>query len=417
MTNVRLMIQKIQQDAPQLGTTSLTTSRSSTEIPFLDNEETAYDPARAVEEAPQPSLPAMIVRARRKAVSKEPGFVHYLRRPFDGLQLTLWLVFGWGVRKLIHQRYGEILVEWQTGLNVLVGNKKGGSGKTPISVLILLVLAWLLDKVIVLLDCNPAGGHAETRLGIGKTATFHDFLFGKDLSAIRTHRALSEQVGSHGVFRNAYCISWNDEAHKADNTKLTEQPTEEQITNIFDEVTDKSHATVMDQGNPLTGSWYSAAVRYKPDRSVAVITFQLDQENSESDAHTTLTTHIETDPTCADRSVLVITNYVDHWWPFSARKARHEQIERCAFQFQIPKERIVIIPRDAAFVSSREIHPETGERLPKVLDPRKLRLRTLVAAMQLLVVIARTSRDFREAQTSQTHSIAPRGTSQKETGQ
>lgn len=415
MANVVLSVHK---KRPEDDSPTETTSSPHADPQPLTNTQPPVSPQAPhgthEELAKEPPLPAMLVRARKKAAKpKNPGFVDYLRRPFDGLRLSFWLIFGWPFRKLIHQRYGEILVEWRTGLNVLVGNKKGGAGKTPISVLIVLVLAWLLDKAIVLLDCNPAGGHAVTRLGIKKTATFHELLLQKKLDAIESHRTLSETVGSHSVFRNAYCISWNDRAHKADNTKLTETPTEVELTTIFDKVTGKSHATVMDQGNPLTGDWYTAAVKYRPDKSVAVITFQLDQENSEGDAHQTLATHIETDPTCADRSVLVITNYVDRfwWWLPPARKARHEQIERCAFQFQIPTYRIVIIPRDPAFLSSKEIDPETGELLPRVLDPRKLRLRTFAAAMELLVVIARTSRHFREIQAIKSNP-APTGTTQ-----
>lgn len=354
------------------------------------------------EPATEPPLPAMIVRARKKAAQKNKklGFFGHLHRPFDGLRLWFWLMALASTRRMIHLFYRDILVEWEQGLNVFVGNKKGGTGKTPIAILIQLVLAWLTNKAVALLEFNPAGGHAQTRLGIQKTITFRQFLFDNDTSAIDTHEAFTAKVGAHGVFGNAYCISWNDKEHGSENKALTEKPTVKELTRIFRKITAIVHTTVVDQGNPLTGSWYRTAVKYNPTRSVAVIAFQLEQENSESDALLTLQTHIETDPTCADRSVLVITNFVGSWLWWRNRKIRREQIERCAFQFGVPKKRIVIVPRDAAFLTSKEIDPETGEQLPKVLDPRKLRLRTLLAAMRLLVVIARTSREFRENHTA-----------------
>ncbi|MGB4957065.1 MAG: hypothetical protein WBO49_01290 [Candidatus Saccharimonas sp.] len=215
------------------------------------------------------------------------------------------------------------------------------------------------------------------------------FLFDEDFSSIASHRALSERVGTHRVFRNAYLIDWNDAAGRHLKKRLTEEPSSDAIQHVQRGVTNISHSTIVDQGNPLTGSWYKAPVTYRPERSVAVVTFMLDQEFSEDGVTATIDAHVEAEPTCRDRIVLVVMNYQ------GGRKRRKEEVERLAYAHGIPKHRIVVIPHDPAFLNSNELDPETGKKLPRVLDPRQLRLRTLAAGMRLLLVIARTSSAYR----------------------
>lgn len=336
-------------------------------------------------------VPAMLQRARKRSQrTLFARFANYWQRPFDGLHQRAWLLANPVLRKFVKSYYRDILIEWREGLNVFVGNEKGGSSKTSVAVLVWLLLAWLLDKTIVLLDFNPAGGHARHRGGVGQTVSMGQFWFDKDFASIESHRALSQQVGTHEVFRNAYLIDWNSEQYKHLKKRLTEEPSVEEIQKVVRGVTNISHTTVIDQGNPLTGAWYLSAPTYRPERSVAVVTFMLDQEFSEDGVSATIDAHKEAEPTCGDRTVLVVMNYK------GGRKRRNEQIERLSYSYGIPASRIVVIPHDAAFLNSDEIDPDTGKKLPRVLDPRQLRLRTLAAGMRLLLVIARTSRHYRQ---------------------
>ena len=384
----------------QTGEPSLPTTADEDKTAASGNPVDKQEPGAPVPELALP-VPVMLERARKKSKRTLPD---HWQRPFDGLRLWTWVLSLSGLRKVINVRYRNILVEWREGLNILVGNEKGGSSKTSVSVLLWLLLAWLLDKTIVLLDFNPAGGHARYRGGISKTVTMRQFLFEKELAPIESHQALSEQVGAHETLRNAYCIDWNDKEHKHLKKRLTEEPTVEKIQAVLEQVSLVSHATIIDQGNPLTGSWYEAAVKYRPERSVAVVTFMLDQEFSEAGVVATIDAQNDTEPTGGDRTVLVVMNYVGAWWRPSVRKRRREEIERLAYSYHIPKNRIVVIPRDTAFLNSDNIDQETGEKLPRVLDPRQLKLRTLAAGMKLLLVIALTSRQYR-----QLHPPTPKG--------
>lgn len=346
----------------------------------------------------------MVARARKNARNVKPSS---RKRPFDGLRLWPWLLAPTKLRKAIWARYGDILNEWREGLTVVVSNEKGGSSKTSVAVMVWLLLAWILDKTIVLLNFNPAGDHARKRGGVGETATMAQFWFDKDFGPIVSHQALSEQVGTHPVYRNAYMIDWI--SNKFDylekpKKRLTEEPTTDAMGTVLETVDCASHSQVIDMGNPLTGTWYQTPVTYDPERSVLVVTFMLDQDFSEDGAVNTIDAHVEADPTSRDRIVLVVMNYkhTGSWWkslwPNYRRRIRNEQIDRLskADGIGIPSNRIVVVPHDDAFNSTGAIDPETGKKLPRVLDPRQLRLRTLAAGMRLLLVIARTSREYRE---------------------
>ncbi len=351
---------------------------------------------------PEP-VPAMIARARKNARKPKPS---NLRRPFDGLRLWPWLkaLPMRALRSAICARYRDILQEWREGLNVIVSNEKGGSSKTSVAVMVWIMLAWLLGKAIALLNFNPAGDHARKRGGVGETASMAQFWFDKDTSVIKSHKAMSEGVGTNPVFNNAYLIDWSSSKYTSLETRLTEEPTVDFTQKIMRGVSNISHCVVVDMGNPLSGTWYLAPVTFDPERSVLLVTFMLHQDFSEDGAVKTIRTHVEADPTSHDRIVLVVMNYkhTGSWWrslwPGYRKQVRNEQIDRLSKVegICIPSNRIVVVPHDDAFNSTGEIDPETGKQLSRVLDPRQLRLQTLAAGMRLLQVIARTSREYRK---------------------
>lgn len=335
-------------------------------------------------------------KTRVKSVqpTSEPTAIQALRRPFDGLRFWPWMMESRYVTSAIHRLFAIMNELVVTGLTFFVGGRKGASAKTTLVVALSTVMGWLLRISIIVMNFNPAGDHAKDRLGIKKTVTFRSLLIGG--FKINSHEEAVETVGNHPLFRNVYHYAWNDPEHRSDNERLAKDQSAASIVELVTDQLRHYGAGVIDMGQNLYDAWAVAALQVNPQKTVGLVTFRPNEENSEADAWTTYQEYLRIDPDFHDRFILVVSDFKSASSPWKTRKVKAALIKRCTERYELPKKRVVIIPHDPIFLPLPGVNPENGEQLIRVVDPRKFRLRTLMAFMNLLVVSAETSLDYRK---------------------
>lgn len=322
-------------------------------------------------------------------------FLNDLHAPLDGMSWFRWIVLLPRSKRLIQQAASAVEALWLLkGLNIVSGNKRGSAGKTQLVAALATILGWVTQKAVCAFDFNPNGGHILNRLGISLRKVFFRTLL-EDPTPIESHDALDEGlIGSHPDrgLHSVYCIGWNNPENSDKNTELNNLP-EEKVAELLKNARKPFHSTLIDLGNSLTDSWTRAAVKYDPERSVVLIPFNPHQEDSESDAKETFEAWKRHDPKVINRTIIVASG-------FQGRKPQ-ELIERCAKWSGLPEERVVIIPFDPVFLSLKTSKADEMQPV-RVVNPKRFRLRTLLAYLKLLILIAEVSAAYRDPQPQDT---------------